>query len=450
MAEDGRRELPRPPRRVPPAGAQPPTSIEPPPGRPLGRPEAGSAPPYGGDPRGGAAGSDRGYGQGGDPGYGGQGYGSGGGWSGGPGYQSGGQPMPPRFRLRFLVPLMVFVLVLGAGAGWLVREDSLRLDTEDVLAKSGPSVVRVLATTCEGTGLATGVLLEGGLILTNAAAIKQPMSIAFVTADGRVRRANSLGSSSDGVALLRMVGRLDGSGAELALDEPAERAERAVLGFIQNGSQTIQPLGTAKEPKPLPSVLNQTKLGSPVLDKSGRVLGLITGDTVPTAKVVPLSRLRQYVVPDAPAVTAEPGGTCERSRGPQVPITPELLVANTPLAGEAQSVLGNYLTTMNKHDFGAVREFYTPRLAKHLSEARDRASHQTFFGFGARIVEVSQSGNYVNARMTFTVLFSPNSNGALGKSCNRLDNRYRLLRVNGKLLLDQATSVTQAQSCDTD
>jgi hypothetical protein len=346
--------------------------------------------------------------------------------------------------------LIVFVLVLGLGAGWLIKEYNLRLDTDKVLEKAGPSVVRVLATTCAGTGEATGVLLPDGLILTAASAIKQPMSMVIMTTDGRVRRANPLGTSADGVAVLQLVGRLDTPTTELAPKEPPDRADRALLGFIQAGTQTIQPLGTAKEPRPLSSVLNSTKLGAPVLDKSGQVIGLVTGDKVPTATVIPLSRLRQYVVPQTEELTPEAGGTCERSKGPQTGITPALQVAKTPLAVEAQAMLGGYLTTMNQHEFGKIREFYTKRLAGALTEERDRVSHQTFYGFGAKITEVTQSGAVVNVRMTFTALFSSNSRGAQGRTCSRLDNRYRLIRQAGELRLDEAKTVTPAQGCDTD
>ncbi|MEV8378138.1 trypsin-like peptidase domain-containing protein [Kribbella sp. NPDC056861] len=395
--DSGRRELPRPPRRIPAGVLAPLTSIEAPPRRPAVTPEP---------------------------------------------------PLPPKFRPRFLVPLVVFVLVLGAGAGWLIRQDSLTMDTAEVQKLTGPSVVRILATTCEGTGIASGVLLDNGLVLTAASAIKQPMSVALTTTTGEVRRANVLGSSPDGVAVLRMIGQLTNPKAQLAPKNPPGAAEQAVIAFIANGLQTIQPLGSAKDPKPLSSVLNATKLGGPVLDTKGRVAGLVTGDTVATAKIVPLGNLRQYSGPQLSGITPEPGGSCGRSRGPQVPIVPELTVANTPLAGEVQKLLGDYLTTTNKHDFAAIRELYSAHLAKNLPEATDREHHQTSYLFGARITEVTETGEFVNARMTFTVLFSPNSLGADGKTCNRLDNRYRLVRQNGKLVVDTATAVLAPLSCD--
>lgn len=398
MVDSGRRELPKPPRRVPSGVLTPLTSIEASPPR---RPAVTTQP-----------------------------------------------PLPPRFRPRFVVPLVVFVLVLGVGAGWLIRQDSLTLDTAEVLETSGPSVVKILATTCEGTGVASGVLLDNGLVLTAASSIKKPMSVALVTSTGDVRRANVLGSSADGVAVLRMIGQLTNPTAELASKEPPASAERAVIGFIANGLQTIQPLGTVKNPTPLASVLSATKLGAPALDGSGRVIGLITGDTVPKATIVPVAKLRQYSGTGQPGITPEPGGTCVRSRGPQAAIVPELAVANTPLAGEVQTLIGTYMTTTNRHDFVRLRALYSPRLAKSLTEEEDRQHHQTSYLFGPRIIEVTQVGETVNARVTYNVLFSPNSVGALGQTCNRLDNRYLLVREKGVLLVDRAVAVRDPLPCD--
>lgn len=397
MVDNGRRELPKPPRRVPAGVLAPLTTVEAPSRRPVPATEP---------------------------------------------------PLPPRFRPRFVVPLVVFVLVLGAGAGWLIRQDSLSMDLDEVRATAGPGIVRILATTCEGTGVATGVLLDNGLVLTAASAIKQPMSVALMTSTGDIRRANVLGSSPDGVAVLRMIGQLTNPKGQLAPKDPPAGADRAVLGFIANGLQTIQLLGPSKDPKPLSSALNATKLGAPALDNSGRVIGLITGDTVPTATVVPLAKLRQYAGTGQPGITPEPGGACERSRGPQLPIVPELAVANTPLAGEVQQLFGEYLTTTNKHDFAAIRALYSAGLAKTLTETQDRDRHQTSYLFGARITEVTETKEYVNARLTYTALFSPNSIGARGQTCNRIDNRYRLVREGGKLVVDAAVAVQAPRGCD--
>jgi hypothetical protein len=366
-------------------------------------------------------------------------------------------PPPPRQPWkfgRFLTGFVVVLLILAAGAsaGWYVRAQSLEIDTEKVLDAVEPGVVRVLATTCEGTGEASGVLIGDGLILTAASAIRQPLSIAIVTEDGRVRRANPLGTSADGVAVLRLIGRLDYEPVPLAPANPDPKAERALLGYTAAGALTSRSVGTAEQPQALSSWMNQAKLGGPIVDKAGQVVGLVTGETVPASAIVPLEKLRAYVVPRSAGIIPEAGGTCDRSRGPQNATVPELLVASTPLAVESQKLLGNYLTLLNRHDFAGLRQqVYSRRLLRGYSEDKDRRSHETSYFFGAKITEVTRYAvDGANVRMTFTVLFSPNANGAKGQTCNRLDLRYRLVRDDGRLRLDQGTSVADAQSCDAD
>ncbi|MFG1816691.1 serine protease [Kribbella sp. NPDC049174] len=367
-------------------------------------------------------------------------------------------PQPPprqpwkfgRFLAGFVVVLLI--LAAGASAGWYVRAESLRLDTEKVLEAVRPGVVRVLATTCEGTGEATGVLIGDNKILTAASALRQPLSIAIVTEDGRVRRANQLGSSADGVAVLQMIGRLDTETVPLAAANPDPKAERALIGYTAAGQLTSRSVGTTARPQALSSWMNQAKLGGPIVDESGQVVGLVTGDTVPTSTIVPLDKLQNYAAPKSVGLTPEAAGTCERSRGPQNAMLPELLVAATPLAVESQKVLGNYLTLENRHDFPAVRQqVYSKAMARGYSESRDRDSHQTSYFFGAKIIEVTRFGaDGANVRMTYDVLFSPNAKGANGGTCNQLDVRYRLIREGGQLRLSGGKEVVPARTCDSD
>jgi hypothetical protein len=372
---------------------------------------------------------------------------------------------------RFLAGFIVVLLVISGGvtAGWWVHAENLRtgtaspptdptsppdntsppMDTRKVLDSISPGVVRVLATTCAGTGEATGVLIGGGLVLTAASAIKEPLSIVVMTDDGRVRRANALGVSADGVAILRFVGRLDNKRVPLATTEPDPKAERALIGYTSAGKQSIQSVGTTERPRPLSEVMYQAKLGGAVVDKDGRVVGLVAGDTVAASTIVPLGKLKQYAA--LKGITAEALGTCARSRGPQNPMVPELLVANTPLALEAQRLLGSYLTLLNRHDFHGLRPLYSKKLARGLPEWRDRRSHQTSFLFNAKITEVTRNdADGANVRMTMMVLFSSSAKGSGGRSCNRVDNLYTLVREGSQLRVDMATTVTDPVSCDTE
>jgi hypothetical protein len=358
-------------------------------------------------------------------------------------------PVPPRWRFRFVVPLILFVLVIGAGAGWLIRAESRTLDSTKVLLNAGPSVVRVLATTCNGTGQATGIRLGDALVLTAASAVRGPVSVALETADGRVRRATVLGTSTDGVAVLRVIGHLAGQPAELAAEQPDPKADRAILGYSPEGDQLIHPAGTTAAPKKLRDIIGETSLGAPVFDNDGQVVGLVAGDTVATGKVLSLAELRQYTG-SRPPVAPEPPGVCQ-AKGPQDPLVPTLAVANTPLAGEVQQTLSAYLNALNKHDFVAMQATYTKELSATNDLAADTARHKTSYAFGATITQVTPSGNTgAFARMSFTVLYSADGQASKGQTCSRLDIRYFLVRQDGRMRIRSPEAMPGNQSCDTD
>ncbi|TCC34252.1 trypsin-like peptidase domain-containing protein [Kribbella speibonae] len=362
---------------------------------------------------------------------------------------SGAQPPPrgPWIFGRILAGLLVLIVIVagGAGAGWYVRAQSLRIDTAAVLTSAGPAVVRVLATTCAGTGEASGVVIDNGRVLTAASAVDQPKSIIVVAQDGRIRRANLLATSADGVAVLQSIG-LNESPLRLPAADPERKAERALVGYTAAGKQVVNAVGSEADPEPLSQFMNAAKLGGPVVGKSGELVGLVTGDTVQASTIVPLSKLRGYVAQAPSGVTVGTLGDCPESRGPQSPIAPVLQVANTPLAREAQRVLTNYLTLQNQHEFGKVRAYYSPRFAGALTEAQDRDKHLTSYFFNPRLTDLAPDGS--SARMAYNVLFAPTATGADGQNCTRLDTTFYLVRSRGQLVIDRTVKASEPAACD--
>lgn len=362
-------------------------------------------------------------------------------------------PQPPPRRPwifgRILAGFVVLLVIIaaGAGAGWFVHERRLAIKTDDVLKSAGPAVVRVLATTCGSTGEASGVLIDNGRVLTAASAVANPRSIVIVTEDGRIRRANLLGTSSDGVAVLQSIG-LDGTPMHLAAADPDPKAQRALIGYTAAGKQTINQVGSADDPRALSEVMNTAKLGGPVVDKSGSLIGLVTGATVQASAIVPLENLRGYVAVAPAGLTVATAGDCPHSRGPQIAVQPALQVAGTPLNVEVQRLLGNYVTLENQQDFPRLQSLYSARYAKGMTEDRDRTNHQTTYFFSPKLTDVAPDGAY--ARMSYNVLFAPTAKGAGGQNCNRLDVRFQLVRVDGKLLIDRTVPMATPVSCDTD
>ncbi|GAA3134485.1 hypothetical protein JOF29_002216 [Kribbella aluminosa] len=357
-------------------------------------------------------------------------------------------PRGPWIFGRFLAGLVVLLVIVagGAGTGWYLRQRSVRIDTLAVLKSAGPAVVRVLATTCAGTGEASGVLIDKGRVLTAASAVDQAMSIVVVAPDGRIRRANLLGTSADGVAVLQSIG-FDDAPLQLPAVGPERKAERALIGYTAAGKQVVNPIGSEADPAALSEFMNPAKLGGAVVDRSGELVGVVTGATVQAATVVPLTKLREYVAPAPSGITVAAAGTCPDSHGPQGAIAPALQVAGTPLGLEVQGLLGNYLTLQNRHLFDQVQALYSPQLAKSLTPARDRQSRGTAYFFNPRITALAPDGSY--ARMSYDVLFSPTATGASGGTCNRLDNRFELIRSGGKLLINQAVKASEPVACET-
>ena len=354
-----------------------------------------------------------------------------------------------------IIPLVIIVLVVGVGAGWVLqskasKDDSAQtLDTTAVLKASGPSVVRVLASTCAGSGEATGVLFDNGRVLTAASAIRQPVSVAVVIADGRIRRATVAGTSTDGVAVLNLPGRLDTSTAVVASSAPEAGAPSAIIGYDQAGKQSIQEAGTAREPRALAEFLDPASLGAPVLDRNGQVTGLVTGNTVASGKVIGLDDVRRYAG-STPGVAPEPLGKCA-ARGPRTAVQPALAVAASPLASEMQRLFGSYFKALNQHDFLAMQDTYSREFAADSTKEAFDKQHGTSYAFGPVISEIGGTGEpRATARMTFAVLFSAGSTGAKGATCVRLDLRYKLVREQGRLRIDAATNVSSNQSCDSD
>ncbi|GAA1570448.1 hypothetical protein GCM10009742_11060 [Kribbella karoonensis] len=395
MVEDGRNALPRPPRRLP-ADAGSLTQLEAP-----NRPSRPEPPPRG-----------------------------------------------PWIFGRFLAGLVALLVIVaaGGGAGWYLKQRSLRIDTAAVLGTVKPAVVRVLASSCAGSGEASGVLIDNGRVLTAESAVEGPMSIVVIAPDGRIRRANLLGTSADGVAVLQSIG-FDDEPLRLPARTPDPKAERALVGYTAAGKQVVNAIGSEHDPKPLSTVMNTAKLGSPIVDRAGQLVGLVTGRTVEASTIVGVDKLRSYVAQAPSGITVATGGSCPLSHGPQTAVVPVMQVANTPQAAEVRQLFGNYLTLLNRQDFAGLQALYSKKLARSLTVERDRQSHLTSYFFNPRLTDVTADGY---ARLSFNVLFAPTAKGAEGGSCNRLDIRYKLARERGKLVIDEAKAMKAPVSCDTD
>lgn len=351
---------------------------------------------------------------------------------------------PP--RAWYLLPLVLALIGAGAGTGWLVREQqkagpdtptATPSQTADLLLTVRPSVVQVLATTCDGTGHAAGIVLADNLVLTAAAAVRGHVSIAVRlndgSPDGTVRTAQVRGSSADGLALLRVTGGLGGKPATLAPAGAGPGGSPSLVRYDGLGRQVLERLtGDPIDPQ-LHQIAEPGPLGSPVLDSQARVTGLVTGNGTSDARQIPADALRTYLGAQPP-ITPVPAGECETPSGPRNQLTPALVTNPTQLAKDVQVILAAYINAVNKHEFIAARSLYS-RALRNRDSLEDLITNQrTSYWFGARIVMVRAAGDGAVAVMRFTVVHAGDSGGpATGQSCTRWNLAYRLVREDGLL-----------------
>lgn len=369
-----------------------------------------------------------------------------------------GAVRPP--RPWYLLPVVIAVLAAGAGVGWLVRvqngDDPLigGFDPDDVLKSAGPAVVRVHASTCAtegmtgGTGLATGVFIDSNRVLTLASAVRAPVAIAVETADGRVRSAQVDGvdraDPNNGLAVLRVFGDPLGiTPPQLADTTPADGQDVPVIGYDDSGKQEVdlhaitrsadggQLTGTS-------GLLQAGYAGAPVFDRAGRMIGMVTKTGSSGAAGVGTGVLRDFETNSRDtSVTRTPNG-CNESKGPQTPVVPGMNGPTGALAQEARTVLGEYLTAINRHDVPAVQELFEGTRLEDKSADELRKQYQWESIFSPVIRNVSADGDGAEVQMTHTSL---QKQGAEENElrCRRYDLTYGLIRVDGRLHIGVVT-----------
>lgn len=373
-------------------------------------------------------------------------------------------PAPARRPPRpwYLLPLVLALIAAGTGVGWLVREQQKSeanpgpspspsgTPSFDLLAKVRPSVVQVLATTCQGTGQAAGIVLADGLVLTAAAAIRGPVSIAVRlddgSPDGKVRTAQVRGVSSDGLALLRVTAL----GGVPATSAPAGSATTTLVRYDGLGRQVVDPLTAESVTGQLRQIGGLGPLGAPVFDPQGRVAGLVTGHDTTDARLIGSDTFSRFLTAEPP-LSPSPDGECDSPAGPRGQVVPQLVSSPTDLAKEVQVTLASYLNAVNRHEFELARSIYAVALKKRDTLARLTANQRTSYWFGARIVKVDPADDGAVAVMRFTVVHASGGGGPVeGETCTRWNLAYRLVRENGKLriLVPNAASSEPWVGCD--
>lgn len=212
------------------------------------------------------------------------------------------------------------------------------------LATTSPMVVRVLATTCRGTGVGTGFRLANQLVLTSYSSIDRSVSTVVVDAAGQPSKAQLVGvDPSTDVALLAVTD-IDSFGAGLTPESAPLTAGDwvAAVGVLSRttkvASVVAQVVGddsssTRRGVESAGLVATQASIdgglaGSPVIDESGRLIGVILGHPGKTGRLIVPAKALQMGINHASTTPPKPL-SCGKPTGPK---SETVITGNAPKA----------------------------------------------------------------------------------------------------------------------
>ena len=177
---------------------------------------------------------------------------------------------------------------------------------------------------------ATGLLLGGGRVLTAASALESCTAPRIGAAAARIERRDAAG----GLALLSVEGLSGGAAPPLRTDPAGEGEALLVLGAQAGGRPSIAPATAAVDGVTAP--LQPGAGGAPVLDRSGRLVGLVARfPTAPRLIAGVMPPTRYAVVPGKAVAAFLAEGGVPAGAGAQ-----SARAAATTLGGAASPVLG--------------------------------------------------------------------------------------------------------------
>lgn len=206
-------------------------------------------------------------------------------------------PAPGRVAAAFLPARMAAFVPLVATDPRLPGGSRLRV----AVARAAPGTVKVLGTTCTASVQGSGFAAGDGLVVTNAHVVHGVTSPTVVNQAGAHPAAPVAYDPDADVAVLR-VPDLTAHPLTISPRAAAPGTQGAVLGYPGGGPLLVSPaVITLRSPEVAPRVgggalgvrddlrLNTTvrpgNSGGPLVDRTGRVLGLVTSRSLTQANV---------------------------------------------------------------------------------------------------------------------------------------------------------------------
>ena len=344
-------------------------------------------------------------------------------------------------------------------------------DWADVLEDVRQSTVRLEISTCDNErGMGSGFVVGKNLVMTAAHVVDQAGSVSL-QAGGVVSAARVIHFDYDAdVALLQSEKALTDRALTLAPKKPRLGTELAVLGF-PNWAQDLRVTRgivssldyrlsysdfAIKNPVLVTdAAINGGNSGGPVIDRSGQVIGLVTGKQVlladsraseGTAFAVPSTDLDDRL---ADWRSDKPGdGPCgdEVEGDEDAPLIQASYRSDHPDAADITQALALHGESINRGDYAAAFSLFTEAMQRRQGSLSGWSSGlSTSFWRSLVVDDVSRDGNTAKVRVRFTTeqesRFGPD-----GETCSQWSQTRTLKLVDDTWLIDRVKNLDGSPS----
>jgi serine protease Do len=314
------------------------------------------------------------------------------------------------------------------------------IDLSGPIAAASASVVRVVASTCQGTGVGTGFWIDAQTVVTSYQSVARAVSVAVVLRDGTPLVADVIGTDpATGVALLT-VG--DSTGPTLAVnpgplspgDQVAWVGLRSKTTSVSSGTAPIGRTGIAFDHRKthisgLAQVPGRVDLGlggAPVVGQSGVVGAIFALPDRDQRLVVPGAELQQGIQ-RAQAAAPPDDKPCKWPTGPYSQMTIEGHAPAAMMRG-----LRAYFGGINKADYQHAYDAMGWGLhSGPVVPEKTSKGWRSTYDFHIRI-HSTKGGSSPRAWVTFDSIFGLGM-GVPGLSCARWSNNYTFISDGNRL-----------------
>jgi hypothetical protein len=256
-------------------------------------------------------------------------------------------------------------------------------DLTGVFGRVKSGTVRLLASTCSGTGIGTAFLTDARTAVAALGSVDRAVAVAVLVRGRPIPATVRSISPKTGLATLRLARPVAGYhfdlGAAPTAGQPVGVVGVPVAGTAPKLTKT-EVTATGERGSGLSGLValkgaaDLGLSGAPVVDGSGSVVGMVVADEDETGLMaVPATTLGK-----AKPESAEKGD-CGKPHGPQIPT---VITGDAPEA--LQATLQQYFTGINTGDYDAVFAAFEPGVLRG-SRSRIEQGFRTTYDFDAHI-----------------------------------------------------------------